>query len=592
MDTTDTDSIAGLAVISKRVHVLESRVEELVSKVAQLEGKTVPQVNPVQDAPLHSSPVAMEENTSLGEWISKGALLQKMAAICFILVFALLLRTVTDYGYINALGGSLLGLVYVSILAIVGCVSYVNGKQLANVFSISGFLLLFAIVFEGYSRFGTIPVGVAYGILLTALLTSAAVGIKYRVVKLLSVSLIGVTISGLAIGFPRVNFPLSGMLFFAANVVAIIAANRLENGKLKWPVTLLTLFFWVIWAFKAHVPLSRGELIPQYVYLNWLAPLLICFVALYFITYFKRYFSEVKLTVYDGVIPSINMLLLFLVGSVVLTGYLQQSWLLGLLALAMGLVHFWVGWRLSIKAQDRFVGVGGAFVAGAIMLAMGVVAVVDNMAWAISCWALLAYGLARLSGYCNSGVIRLISYCYLVLALWTGLSLGLFEVGATTAPHASLMAAAALALLGLMQFKWCRHNPPPAGSLFAKFDRRDYSAVILLVTCLAGCYLLFSMTIDLLASSLLADPANVAKCGRSVIINVAATLLLIMGGRRHDLELIWIAVFLAGIGCLKVFLVDLFGTSGIPLVLSVLSFGVVAMAGSIVMGRWNKPTKT
>jgi hypothetical protein len=43
------------------------------------------------------------------------------------------------------------------------------------------------------------------------------------------------------------------------------------------------------------------------------------------------------------------------------------------------------------------------------------------------------------------------------------------------------------------------------------------------------------------------------------------------------------------VGCLKVFLVDLFSGSGLPLVLSVLSFGVVAMVGSIIMGRWPRP---
>jgi hypothetical protein len=127
--------------------------------------------------------------------------------------------------------------------------------------------------------------------------------------------------------------------------------------------------------------------------------------------------------------------------------------------------------------------------------------------------------------------------------------------------------------------------------LFAKLDSRDYSAAALLLVCLAGFYLLFSMTIDLISTMVLADPANTIKCGRSIIINVAATFLLVLGGRRHDLELVWIAVFLAVIGCMKVFLVDLFGASGIPLVLSVLSFGVVAMAGSIVMGRWHKPLK-
>jgi hypothetical protein len=590
MDTISNDSTGALSVISKQICILESRIDELADKVSCLEGNTDPVIDSAREE-VGDSLISMEANGGLGEWISKGALLQKMAIICFILVFALLLRTVTDYGYVNALAGSFLGLVYVSILAAVGCVFYVTGKQMANVFSISGFLLLFAIVFESYGRFDSIPIGVAYAILMTALLTSAVVGIKYRVAKLLSVSLVGVTISGLAIGFPRVHFPLSGLLFFAANVVAIIAAKRLDNGKLKWPVTLLTLLFWAIWAFKAHVPLGRDEFVPEYVYLSWLGPLLICFVALYFITYFKRYFSGVKLTVYDAVIPSLNMLLLFLAGSVVLKDYWQQSWLLGLLALTMGFVHFAVGWRLATEVRDRFVGVGGAFVAGAIILALGVPVVVGNVAWAIACWSLLAYSLARLSGRCNSGVIRLVSYLYLIFALWTGLALGVFEAGKAVAPQASLTAAAALAFFGLIQYHWCRHNLPPTGSLFAKLDSRDYSAAALLLVCLAGFYLLFSMTIDLISTMVLADPANTIKCGRSIIINMAATFLLVIGGRRHDLELVWIAVFLAVIGCMKVFLVDLFGASGIPLVLSVLSFGVVAMAGSIVMGRWHKPLK-
>ena len=99
------------------------------------------------------------------------------------------------------------------------------------------------------------------------------------------------------------------------------------------------------------------------------------------------------------------------------------------------------------------------------------------------------------------------------------------------------------------------------------------------------------MTLGLFATMVLADPANTIKGGRSIIINLAATSLLVMGGRRHDPELVWIAVFLAIVGCMKVFLVDLFGASGIPLVLSVLSFGVVAMVGSIVMGRWHKTVK-
>lgn len=585
MGLIENSSLADLAIISEKIRVLESRVDALYNKIPRSEigGKPHPDIG--ESGPPPSLDL-METGEGLGEWVSKGALLQNMAILCFILVFALLLRTVTDYGYVNATAGSFLGLAYVSILAAIGCIFYMNGKKTANVFSISGFILLFTIVFEGYGRFGTISLGVAYGILCTALLTSAVVGIKYRATKLLAVSLIGVTISSLIIGFPRVHFPLSGVLFFVANWLAVIAAERLGNSKLKWPVTFFTFIFLAVWVFKAYVPIARGGLVPEYIYINWLPPFLVGFVALYFMTYVRRYFSKIDLTLYDAVIPSLNMLLLLLAGSVVAKDYWQLPWFLGLVALVMGVTHFTVGWRLSQKDSGRFIGVGGAFVAGSIALALGAILVVDNIAWAISFWSLLAYGLARLSGRCDSGVLRIMSYLHQIFAVLIGLALGVFEVGKSAPFHASLVAALALALFGLMQFRWCRGNPPPSESLLAKLDTRDYSAIALLVVGLSGLYLLAKMAIDLLAPMLLTDPANTIMCGRSIIINLAVTILLILGGRRRDLELVWIAVFLAIVGCLKVFLVDLFSTSGIPLVLSVLSFGVVAMVGSIVMGRW------
>ncbi len=45
--------------------------------------------------------------------------------------------------------------------------------------------------------------------------------------------------------------------------------------------------------------------------------------------------------------------------------------LLGLLVMALGFVHFAVGWRISTNGRDRFVAVGGSFVAGVIALALG-----------------------------------------------------------------------------------------------------------------------------------------------------------------------------------------------------------------------------
>jgi hypothetical protein len=586
MGTIDINSARDLAVILEKIEALEIRVDELSRKIAPRDIAGDTGAEPARPAPTASLDL-IESGEGLGEWLSQGALLQKMAIICFILVFALLLRTVADYGYVNDMTGSFLGLGYVAILAAIGVVSYVTGRRMANVFAISGFLLLFAVVFEGHSRFETISIGVAYAILLAALLTSGVVGIKYRAAGLLAVSLVGVAISSLVLGFPRVHFPLSGLLLLAVNVVVIIAAERLGSAGLKWPVTMLTLLFWALWGFKVNFPLARGLPVPEYVYPDWLLPLLGCFVTLYGGTYLRRYFGVVALTVYDAVIPVLNVLLLLLAGSVIITDYWQQPWVLGLLALGAGLGHFVVGWRLSREDCGRLGGVGGAFAAGAIALALAVPAMVGGAAWSIFGWALLAYGLARLSGRCNSGGIRLLSYLYLVFALLWGLAAGIFTAGPVGTFPASLAAAAALALFGFLQFSWCRHNPP--AGMFAKFDRHNYAVVVLLLVGLTGLYLSLTMILDSSAALVLADPANTMRCGRSIIINAGAASLLLAGGGRRDWQLLGVAIFIGVVGCLKVFLVDLFSGSGLPLVLSVLSFGVVAMVGSIIMGRWPRP---
>ncbi|MFN2369058.1 MAG: hypothetical protein ABR605_08950, partial [Desulfurivibrionaceae bacterium] len=123
---------------------LETRVAELTDKVSSLESGTPAGIDGEHDKT--GDPAAfLEPPGGPGEWLGKGLLLQKMAVVCFILVFALLLRTVSDSGYVNAVAGSLLGMAYVSILAGLGCFFYVNDRPMANVFSISGFVLLFTI---------------------------------------------------------------------------------------------------------------------------------------------------------------------------------------------------------------------------------------------------------------------------------------------------------------------------------------------------------------------------------------------------------------------------------------------------------------
>ncbi|MEN8142747.1 MAG: hypothetical protein ABFQ82_04010 [Thermodesulfobacteriota bacterium] len=588
MGMASKENSVDLSVVMERLDFLESRVEEIAGKLALTTDNTRRGARANEEYAQPDPFLKVDSSEGISEWVSKGGLLQKLASVCFIMVFALLLRTVTDYGYINVTAGSMLGLAYAVGLGGAGCFFYSREKMLATVFSVCGFLLYYSIIVEGYSRFGAISAVTAYAALFLSLGFSAFVGLRYQAGKLLAFSLIGLTVSALVLGYPQLNFPMSGFLILAANAVLMVAIERRLVDKLKWPVTIITMLFWALWAFKGHMPLQRGEVLPEYIGIGWLLPLLSCYGLFYFTVYLRRYFGSAELGVFDAILPSLNMILIFIAANVVVNGLWHKGWLHGFVTLVIGLLHVGVGWKLSTRDAGRAGGVGGAVVAGALMLAMALPAVVGNIALAIPFWSVTAYGLLRLSGRCNSGMIRIISYLYQLFVLWIGMMAGVFGLSKLVAPEASLLAAASLALMALLQFGWARKNPMPEGALVTKLDSHDYAAIPLLLAGVAGVYFFASLLVDIFAVRLLEIPVNTIYCGRSVLLRLGAIALLLIGSRNRKLELVWVAVAVGLIACLKVFLVDLFNTSGIPLVLSVLSFGILAAVGSVVMGRWNR----
>lgn len=583
MVATDSGSESSAGAVLAEFDSLRRRIDRLEQRLTALEGGTVVNVGAGAAKEL---PVISGDNEGFGDWLSRGAVLQKMAAGCFILVFALLLRTITDYGYVNARGGTFLGLVYVTVLVGIGCRLYQQRRLLAPVFAGCGFILLFAIVVESLNRFATLSSAAALSILLAALAAGSIMGLCFAAPRLLAVSVIGVALSGLAGGFPKVVFPAVGGLLLAANLVALFADRRGVSRNLKWWVTLFTLAFWSLWGFKIHMALNHGQPLELF-YVGWYLPLLLLFGGVYLAVSSEKFFRSAESGVYGAMLPSMTMLLLFLAGRVMVVNVWEAGTLFGGLAVMVAGAHILVGWRLSVRDAGNCGAIGGSMVAGALMLALGLPEFLGGLAWAIPGWAVVAYGLARLSGRCDNAVIRVISYLYQFLGFWVGLVSGVFtpkEGGVV----ASLTAALAVVLFSLAQYRWCRQHPPSAGSLLSRLDERDHSAVLLLLGGLAGLYFLGAMLLDSVALATLADPGNTMRCGRSLLVNLGALVLLLLGSRHRLPELLWVAVALAVIGCLKVFLFDLFKGSGLPLVLSVLSFGVVAAVGSMIMGRWQR----
>ena len=112
--------------------------------------------------------------------------------------------------------------------------------------------------------------------------------------------------------------------------------------------------------------------------------------------------------------------------------------------------------------------------------------------------------------------------------------------------------------------------------------------MLLLVCGLLGGYGLGQLILHQVLAGMTTDFSFQFRSGQSLLINRGALVLMYLALKGRNKELLMIAAIVALIGAGKVFILDLFGIKGVPLVLSVFSTGVVAAFGSVVMGRWQQ----
>jgi uncharacterized membrane protein len=146
-----------------------------------------------------------------------------------------------------------------------------------------------------------------------------------------------------------------------------------------------------------------------------------------------------------------------------------------------------------------------------------------------------------------------------------------------------------LASIAFVHYFWSRRNPPAAGeTLLHKLNKNDRGAGMLLIAALFGGF--FTMRVGLYQTLdyLHAATRSNFDGAQSVLINVTAIVVLWLSLLRHNRELRNVAVILIIIGAGKVFLMDMVSLKGMPLMVSVFTFGLVAAFASFVLGRWNK----
>jgi hypothetical protein len=581
----DNNSVLPLA---EQVILLQEKVEKLTARLDRLEGSKEPVPTHLTSQPGPHVSIQLEEGVI--PKVDHGALLPRIAAVCFLLVIALILRTVTDNEIISHQIGSVLGLTYGAFLIGVGWWLYSRKSRLSPVFPSCGMLLLFSIVYETHSRFESLSSFWAYSILLVTSIIAVILSLRYRAAMLICLGTLGTAFVGMVINFPYPFFPFLGVILIVANIASVLANRRQMCLFLRYVTLAFSAIFWLLWSFKLNVPATCDEPTADLLYLSWFFPVLFVFWGVYFAMVVANTMNkELELGFYEGILPTISAVGAFVAGLAVVGRWYGDGTWLGMTALMFAGIHFLVAWWLAGRNVDGASGSNSFTFAGVCLLAIGLAAAVDDVVWVLPMWSGLAYILAILSAKWRSGGVRVTSYLLQMVACGFGAATGVFSVDANL-PLVAGLAALTISIVSLMQYRWSRQHAPDTNhsAYFSWLDKKDISAVILLVAGLISGFYFAQLGLYGIVSRLMAEHGAVLQSGRSVFINAGAVLLMVFALRKRNTEIITVAGVVALLGAVKVFILDLFGIKGVPLVVSVFSFGIVAAVASVVMSRWQK----
>lgn len=596
MSTPDVTPDSREKELENRIQMLEKHLERLSAHMGDENTSTPapaapvsrPAAQPYKDYSAEEMPELSEE--VLG-WASRNAVLPRLAAVCFLMVVALILRTITDSGIVGKLLGSAVGMGYAAALMAFGWYKYTKQSPLAPVFAACGVVLMSTIVVETHMHFKSLPLVPAYLTLMATGFSMALMSRTFNAFTPISVGVLGMCLAGAAIDYPHPFFPYLALVLYTANVLGYVAAKMKRCSWLRWLVLLVTMVMLQLWGLRLSMLLRKGETVPPDLALSWYLPVLavffVTFIALSLLGILRE--GSSKISRFDFSLPTLNAIWAFTAAHTMLSAWNAHVKLLGVVGILFSIAHFGVAFWCAKRELKAAPGTNTFVFAGGTLLALALPVATGAFVMTLPVISLVAITMAIVSRVWENGGVRGSTYLMNIYAC-TALVLILRGEGPAATDPLNMLSAGLLAVISIYHYQWCRRWPVPASSaLFDAFDHKDRSAILLLLGGLASGF--FMVRIGLF-HSLQHFPADMQRdafrCGQSVLINSAAIVLIALAYFRQNREIRNVAVLVTLVGAIKVFLYDLLGTHGLPLVFSVFSFGVAAAVESIALGKWQK----
>ncbi|MBI5017603.1 MAG: DUF2339 domain-containing protein [Deltaproteobacteria bacterium] len=562
-----------LGALSRRVAGLEARLEA---------GAVAP---PAAQEPDPARIEAAESPAEPPPWGTTTTLLSRSAFVCLLLVAALILRTLSESGVIGVQVGSLLGIGYAAALMAASGLLYGRRSPLAPILAVSGTALLCTVVLETNARLGVVSTPTGYGLLILAGAAMAGVNLRHDVALPGCVATAAVVVSGLLLGLPGPNIQFLALLVLVSNATAYAVARRPGYGWLRIFVLLATVAVWATWARELRYDFLAGRGSPAS--LPWFLPLLFATAAVYLASAYRGASQPgaKRIGVLDAALPSVTVMWAFPAALEAVGSPRGPSASFGLAGGFASLAYFALALQLSRGGKPGTPGTGAFAFGGALLLAVSLPLALDNPLLALSLLSGAALGLGILSGRWESGAVRLTAYllqAYVSAAAAVSISL-------PDDPGLQVFLTAAVSGIAFGHYRWARTHPPPGPSaFFSRADPTDRTAVVLLLSTLVAGFLALLPGVHRLVQAVSTDPENAFGCAQSILLNGSALALILAAYRSRSTEIRAVAILVLALGAAKVFLIDLFAARGIPLVLSVSSFGAAAALGSLVLRRWQR----
>lgn len=576
----DNSSIeARFAQLSSQVHRLEERLDELTAQIRVLQPEPSPQ--PAAHEPV--SAAALPEFPA--NELSVPALFTGLAALCFIAVVALVLRTLTDNNVINQQAGTALGLVYCVFLLGQGHRRHVRQRPLAPLFTLSGAVLFFSIIIETHSRFHVLPALWAY-LLLGALLGAAAfLGVRSNAWLMVYAGVLGACLTGLALDFPAPVFPLLGLLLLCGIAAACLSVSIRWCSGLRWILLALTLFFWLLWTVAGRFTLSRGLAPPVELGIPWVFPELAAFLLLLLTVTAAAVVRRDAAGFFEMIIPAIGAATVAAVAHlIVIPGSSAPGWY-SAFGTSLAALPFAIAVTL-VEKNGNGARIASGLIAAALVLLVFLPGCVPNLLPVFLCWALASAVLTIPPRLARNRSVMVLSH---VFQGFVCLAACVFGILATNAAFPVDQAILAAVLGGLCLAQYARTREPLPGSHVPSFDAAALTAVVplgagLLYVFAIGRMLLFSAFTHFQWSE------DAFQAAQSILISVAALSTAVLGLLWMHKQLLAVSIGIALMCAAKVFAYDLARLHGVPVVLSMLSFGVSLALGPSLWRRWQRLT--